>query len=323
MHKILFLLFVWSWTASIVGAVEIDECKTDVYFGNGILTSREAAIFNTDEILEPAIIEKFGIDYYNKNIDEVSYAYNTTNSFDQDITESAYQIFNITEFIEWRDALMGRYKESQHNSDIEKQVDAYEDSIKSGHKVLVVAHSQGNLFTYEARGRLIDESKDAWMDKYFQVISIASPALFSISSDTPLISWDNDLIAWLGVYNGSVVDNDIRKIVWDGVNADSSSTGNAQVPSSNYVESSQVNSVYRNEWKATESVLGKFDSVVHAFTFYMGEDLADGKILNPFNGSKLHTDKAKIIIMNAVDEKITYLEALPSQWTPKNKGVFF
>jgi|GEM_PF-1793122 len=91
MHKILFLLFVWSWTASIVGAVEIDECKTDVYFGNGILTSREAAIFNTDEILEPAIIEKFGIDYYNKNIDEVSYAYNTTNGFFSDNLESLLQ----------------------------------------------------------------------------------------------------------------------------------------------------------------------------------------------------------------------------------------
>lgn len=47
MKKIFFLLLVWliPLTGFSFTDLVIDECKTDVYFGNGILTSREAAIF--------------------------------------------------------------------------------------------------------------------------------------------------------------------------------------------------------------------------------------------------------------------------------------
>ena len=129
-----------------------------MYFGNGILTEKKDAIINSG-ILRKAIKQKLGLDYYNKHIGKVSYAYNSTFGFFQDIAESAYQIFNITEFIEWRDRLMGRYKESQHHVDIKKQVDVYEQNIKDGHKVLVVAHSQGNLFAQEAYEQLGERSK--------------------------------------------------------------------------------------------------------------------------------------------------------------------
>ena len=36
-----------------------------------------------------------------------------------------------------------------HYADLSLQVKKYKDSIKNGHKVLLVAHSQGNLFTNE------------------------------------------------------------------------------------------------------------------------------------------------------------------------------
>lgn len=45
---------------------EINEYNTDVYFGNGILTSPDASKSNTI-LLRDSIIEKFGIDYYNKH----------------------------------------------------------------------------------------------------------------------------------------------------------------------------------------------------------------------------------------------------------------
>jgi len=225
MKKLLLLLLV---SLSWLNAIEIDEYKTDVYFANGILTNEKNATSNT-LLLEKSI----RIKRYNDNeekmyqhIGKVKEAYNETHfgGFG-DLIESLLQKLSLQEAIdsEIRKLSLGLF-ETSHNRNLNTQVEAYKESIESGHKVLVVAHSQGNLFTYEARGRLIDESKDAWMDKYFQVVSIASPAMFSISSDTPLISWDNDLVAWLGVYNGSVVNNDIRRIVWEGVNPDVTSS---------------------------------------------------------------------------------------------------
>ena len=73
MKKILlFLLLFVSFAFSA-----IDECKTDVYFGNGILTESTDAEKNAG-ILEKSIKKKFGLDYYRKHIGKVDYAYNRT-----------------------------------------------------------------------------------------------------------------------------------------------------------------------------------------------------------------------------------------------------
>jgi len=79
---VLFVSFAFSY---------IDECKTDVYFGNGILTEKPNAILNAG-IIEDAIIEKFGIDYYNKHIGKVDYAYNSTWDRSHDLLESYLQL---------------------------------------------------------------------------------------------------------------------------------------------------------------------------------------------------------------------------------------
>ena len=57
MRKILLLLIV---SSSFLFSA-IDEYKTDVYFGNGILTKIDDAQYNAEKVLEPAIIEKMGI----------------------------------------------------------------------------------------------------------------------------------------------------------------------------------------------------------------------------------------------------------------------
>ena len=59
----------------------VDECKSDVYFGNGILTKERSAEESAEDnarLLEDAIIEKFALDYYRKHIGKVDYAYNRT-----------------------------------------------------------------------------------------------------------------------------------------------------------------------------------------------------------------------------------------------------
>ena len=62
-------------------------------------------------------------------------------------------------------------KATIHALDLEPQVDKYEASIKNGHKVLVVAHSQGNLYTQEAYQKLGKRSEDheKWLQNYFEV----------------------------------------------------------------------------------------------------------------------------------------------------------
>ena len=66
-----------------------------------------------------------------------------------------------------------------HITDLKKQIHAYRDSISSGHGVLVVAHSQGNLFTREAYDAL-----DPCMQKQFEAVSIASPMHADIKEET-------------------------------------------------------------------------------------------------------------------------------------------
>ena len=83
---VLFLLLFIS-----VAFSTINECKTDIYFGNGILTVRETAKNNAFKVLKPAIIEKFGLDYYNKHIGKVEEAYNHTDGMLADLLESFVQ----------------------------------------------------------------------------------------------------------------------------------------------------------------------------------------------------------------------------------------
>jgi len=86
MKKIFLLLFIF---VSIAFSA-IDECKTDVYFGNGILTKQQSAKDNA-YLLEESIKEKFGLDYYNKHIGKVEEAYNHTDGMLADLLESFVQ----------------------------------------------------------------------------------------------------------------------------------------------------------------------------------------------------------------------------------------
>ena len=192
---LIFLLFV-----PLFVFAEIDECKTDIYFANGILTKQRTAIDNAG-LLEDSIIETFGFAYYTQKIGKVDYAYNHTIGFFSDGIETFLQKFG---WLALRDALG-----DVHGTDLGRQIQKYKASISSGHKVLVVAHSQGNLFTREAYLGL-----DPWMRDYFEAISVASPMSADIKAGTPRIDWDNDFvprIASLGAPTG--YSNNVRDII--------------------------------------------------------------------------------------------------------------
>jgi len=82
MKNLHFLLLVL--LSPLIAFATINEYKTDVYFGNGILTTPEQAFDNAEIVLKPAIIEKMGFLYYSKNIGKVDYAYNDTFGFGWD-----------------------------------------------------------------------------------------------------------------------------------------------------------------------------------------------------------------------------------------------
>ena len=154
MKKIILLLALFA----SVAFSSIDECKTDVYFGNGILTTPDASKSNTI-LLRDTIIEKFGLDYYRKHIGKVDYAYNHTYGMGWDVLESFSQISN-TQWLKdwWVNHLLPENKKTVHEADLTLQVNKYEASIKSGHRVLVVAHSQGNLFVQKRYETFIKSS---------------------------------------------------------------------------------------------------------------------------------------------------------------------
>jgi len=179
--KNIIVLLLMCWYSENVFA-NIDERKIDIFFANGILTEIEDAQDYAEEVLKPAIIDIRGLDTYNKTIGEVSYAYNQTTNFGADSLETLLQKFGW----EWLTNLFI----PSHETDLSEQVTKYENSIKSGHRVLVVAHSQGNLYTYEAYNDLPE-----WMRNYFEAITIASPMHADIKPETPRIDWDNDIAA--------------------------------------------------------------------------------------------------------------------------------
>ena len=86
------------------------------------------------------------------------------------------------------------YNPSFHDEDLTKQVNAYKQSIKDGHGVIVIAHSQGNYFTNEAYEKL-----DDWMKDYFHMFGVATPANhvagFIVGDITaPYVKFHNDFI---------------------------------------------------------------------------------------------------------------------------------
>ncbi|WP_373033131.1 hypothetical protein [Sulfurovum sp.] len=201
MKKSFLLFFIFFYP--VVSFSAVDERKTDVYFANGILTSPDTSKKNTI-LLRDSIIDKFGMATYTQSIGEVSYAYNQTTDFVTDSLETLLQKFG------W-DWLTNLFIPS-HKPDLQLQIDKYKASINSGHRVLVVAHSQGNLYTYEAYNGLAE-----WMQNYFEAVTIASPMKADIKPETERIDWDNDIaarIANLGASDLADLNSKVRNIDW-------------------------------------------------------------------------------------------------------------
>ena len=315
MKKAVLLFTVFT----VLAFSSINECKTDVYFGNGILTEKPNAISNAG-ILENAIIEKFGPDYYQKHIGTVRYAYNQTSGIVVDLLESAAQKLSLQALVDAFSLVHSHI--TDHLADSARQLTAYKNSIMQGHRVLVVAHSQGNFYAGELFKQL-----PGWMQDYFEAVSVASPMSSPVKDGTPRIDWDNDPVAHVSSI-GSRTSNPVRKVEWkreyDPSNPpkrDDNGLIHVAAKPADYVYDQDIGRYYAHQLLAVEDGLD-FGFKVHSFAYYMGEALGRGNIKNPFDKqSTLKTDVARSMIMDAVEAQLLYnLSQVPSQWVTKGGG---
>ena len=169
---------------------KIDESKVDLYYANGILIDMTVGKDKHERKWKDRIDIIFisnSKEY--KKIANAKISYNASQGFWSDIFEATEQALSnewgweefskqLRTFLE---TVNVQESYDSHIPDLTKQVEAYKESIKLGHGVIVVAHSQGNYYTNEAYELLKDENSNTikneyWMQDYFSMIGVAIPA---------------------------------------------------------------------------------------------------------------------------------------------------
>ena len=255
----------------------VNEYKTDIFYGNGVLNTIVDADKALNKTLKPAIL----YDIYNGDEEKMNkmhnftlaYNYSFKNDFNStaiagvlDLIESYHQLRDTS--IGWKIvdqvknavvdyvtkpinnkgveylkkilikygladelakliaeklydggkdvikkfivAITGTDIQKHHDLDLNVMIKKYKNSINAGHGVIIVSHSQGNLFAIEAVNGL-----DGWMKKYVYQVSIASPATKFASNEHWLISLDNDLVANIPGSVGTNTRNYARYYTYD------------------------------------------------------------------------------------------------------------
>lgn len=195
--KIILFFFIIS---SFILSGEINEYKTDLYYANGIMMkeSEANALHKWKSKFNYLLIN-------NKTYDKVSdikISYNVSQGFLDDLLESFEQV--TTNEWDWQKftAYYTIFLETSgiqedwrpHFNNLNTHVDNYKNSIKNGHNVIIISHSQGNYFTNEAY-----ELLDNWMKPYFKMMGVATPAnhvagYLPSDNTAPYVKFHNDFI---------------------------------------------------------------------------------------------------------------------------------
>jgi len=168
-----------------------DSCKLDVYFGNGVWNSPKQAEASMKELRRFMRLKNYtrfsvpdeGTTYSFK------YAYNPEHGTTDDLIETYWQLYesgqisegyfeNMTSGLSGFNSNSSLYAQkitsiiSTYNINVTTMIEGYrKDSLDLKHNVLLVAHSQGNLFGNKMYSLLTDEEK-----MKFQMVSVATPA---------------------------------------------------------------------------------------------------------------------------------------------------
>ncbi len=186
-------------------ATSIDERKIDIYFGNGVWnkeytndcesdSAANCSQFELNAIVQRKIIQ--GDSALQQKYGSVKLQYNWGEGYIDDILETYYQLaeagqvngiefftlmtllFNgdpipgmVTSILyEMRESTIASVEETNVLKMAEKY---YEESLQYSHRVLLVSHSQGNLFANRISKDFMQETG---YDPYFANLQVASPA---------------------------------------------------------------------------------------------------------------------------------------------------
>ena len=188
MKKILLILLF-----SLTLFANSDSCKLDVYFGNGVWNDEKAVKISMLALKDFMKINNRGrFNIANEDTYDFKYLHNVDHGTVNDMIETFWQLYESGQISELYfsfavGALNGVDNTNPNNNAylqrIQNIIDTYnlnvtamiksyrEDSLDLKHNVLLVAHSQGNLFGNQMYALLTAEEKDR-----FKMVSVATPA---------------------------------------------------------------------------------------------------------------------------------------------------
>jgi hypothetical protein len=201
MKKLILLFF---FIFGLNGAYAIDERVVDFYFGNGVWNTPDGAEASR-KILKDLINDDLSISA------PVKLSYNLSSGMMMDLIETFYQMKEegqISSTVGFFRALATAAVDNpvykiflnlvietlslsasvQEGIDLNNMIASYQDSINNGHRVVLISHSQGNLFGVRAYDRL-----KSWQKKYFWQVSVATPAA-RVAKGGGYVTVDNDMV---------------------------------------------------------------------------------------------------------------------------------
>jgi len=310
MRALITLVFIALFASQLL-AGNIDERKTDIYFANGVGAGSKFSSFMQG--IKQIQAYKKANPSIKKWIGKYDLAFNTGHGVIPDFFEAwlQYTDENPSTSLAWSAFKVAIAKATKigagavnlsekvtrqfESDDIKKQVEAYEDSIKLGHGVLVLAHSQGNFFTNKAYNSL--GGITPWMRTYFKTVGLASPSDIKIPHSSYL-TYDNDPIHVLNGA-GTIVKNSNRYYYWiagPNVIVDNTST----VPCApEIIPYTETPICHDPDWYFQEDDASEF----HEFDYYM------------------QTPVTQMDIYRYITEGINYHKGIltPSQWKIKTE----
>ena len=193
--KYLFKIILLSsfLVSSLLSNTSVDERKSDLYYANGVIIDFKED--KAEEVWKKKVKKLFlnNKEEYNKLVN-IRMSYNLSEDFLNDLFEAFQQSGNEQGWLTFSKYIPTYIGDAipdsvdKHRPDLVTQINAYKESIKLGHSVIVVAHSQGNYYTNEAY-----EELDVWMKDYFHMMGVATPA-DHVAGGGPHITFNNDII---------------------------------------------------------------------------------------------------------------------------------
>ncbi|SDU66638.1 hypothetical protein [Desulfobacula phenolica] len=217
MKKILVSITIVLITFFIITVGYCEDEKVRVYFGNGVFNHEKDAKEGLEALHE--LLDKVNIqgDLKGKILCEISY--NPTDGI-RDLYETAKQTHDLAWSAFWRilggidsmpnfiqdglKTISARFDENMVKSypSIQKHIEKYNEDLCQGDKVVVVAHSQGNLYANIAYKGINENVIDG-----FGIVSVANPSWYVAGDDSNQFytTIDEDLI--IGFLPGALRSN--------------------------------------------------------------------------------------------------------------------